>query len=82
MGTVLLKRPVSSHPSTYQIKETLKAYSLDLMYGKHTEAVQATICYYYFINNEVYTYPDYLHTAIAGGETRENNYYGLCLHNY
>lgn len=41
------------------------------MYGKHAEAVRANMCYWSFIKNEVYKYPDYLHMAIAEGGTRK-----------
>lgn len=35
----LFERRVSSYPSTYQIKKTLKGGYSALMYGKHSEAV-------------------------------------------
>lgn len=70
MGNVYEKSLASSHPPTYHINKTLKGDYSALMYGKHTEAVRAAICFNYFINNEVYKYPDYLHMATAGGETR------------
>lgn len=64
---VSLERPVSSHPSTYQINKPLTGGYLTLMYGNMLSYHMLLL----FYNNEVYKYPDYLHMALVGGETKK-----------